>query len=281
MTQKHLGKRVHDLLDQRLSRVETVEAMEHLDECAVCAERWRELRASREALNSSEAGIDMRFAQQLLDTQRMAQIAREETPHRARAASGTNRRPATMAVASFAVVLVGVAAAYIAGAPPQVSLEFASGPQSNAAQSVAYHPADSLRAGEQLRSWVHPDWEQTGLVPLEAKVVRRANGANALVASVLAGMDRVIIIEHHGQLADTLMSEVNRANVEGVVAYVLSEDPAQIVWQTGDVVIYATCECSVYTLESVAEAFPVDAHPGFVDRVSDGVSGFVDALLGN
>ncbi len=281
MTHKHLGKRVHDLLDQRLSRAETVEAMEHLDECAECNERWSELRHAREALNSSEAGIDMRFAQQLLDTQRMAQIAREETPHRARAASGNTRRPVTMVAASAAVVSAGVAAAYIAGAPAEVSLEFASGPQTNAAQSVAYHGADSMRAGDQLRSWVHPDWEQTGLVPLEAKVVRRGNGANALVATILAGMDRVIIIEHHGQLVDSLMSDVSRANVDGVVAYVLSDDPAQIVWQTGDVVISATCECSLYTLESVAEAFPVDAQPGFVDRVSDGMTGFVDVLLGN
>jgi len=80
--------------------------MEHLDECPECAERWQELRAAREALNSSEVGIDVRFAQQLLDRKRMAQIASEETPERARAASGAGRKHVTMAAAAVGAMFV-------------------------------------------------------------------------------------------------------------------------------------------------------------------------------
>ena len=96
MNDKHLGDRIHDLLDGRLSRTDTHAAMAHLDHCEECSKRWQELRSAREALNSSPAGIDMRFAQMLLDKDRMAQIAQGESKHVARAARGRgSARPAS------------------------------------------------------------------------------------------------------------------------------------------------------------------------------------------
>ncbi|MEX0914175.1 MAG: zf-HC2 domain-containing protein [Demequina sp.] len=281
MSTKHLGERVHDLLDNRLSRAETVAAMEHLDECAECVERWQELRSAREALNSSEAGIDVRFAQQLLDRERMAQIAREETPARARAAAGPGRKHLTMVAAAVGAMFVGVTAAYVAGAPQELSLEFAASSMSGNNQSVSFHDSDSMRQGDQLRSWVHPDWDETGLVPIEAKVVQRASGANVLVATLLSDMEPIVVTEQHGQLAADVVRDMPRADVETATAYVVSEDPARIIWQAGDVVISATCECALVTLCEVAEAFPTDDDPGFVDRISAGVGEFADILTGD
>lgn len=281
MSTKHLGQRVHDLLDNRLSRAEAVVAMEHLDECPECAERWQELRAAREALNSSEVGIDVRFAQQLLDRKRMAQIASEETPERARAASGAGRKHVTMAAAAVGAMFVSVAAAYMAGAPQQLNLEFAASSAVGNNQSVSFHDSDSMRSGDQLRSWVHPDWESTELVPIEAKVVQRSSGANVLVATLLSDLQPIVVTEQHGHLADDIVRDMPRADVDTATAYVVSEDPAQIIWQAGDVVISATCECTLVTLCEVAEAFPTDDDPGFVDRISAGVGEFADILTGD
>lgn len=53
-------------------------------------------------------------------------------------------------------------------------------------------------------------------------------------------------------------------------AYVLSESPWQLVWQTGDVVISATCSCPLPTLQEAAECFPAQKDPHFGARVLDG-----------
>jgi len=280
VTGKHLGERIHDLLDNRLSRSDAYAAMEHLGECDDCSARWRELREAREALNSSEAGIDMRFTQQLLDRERMAQIAKGETRHRARAASGRARRPITAAAATVSVLVLSVAAAYSAGAPKAVDYQFAAAPSLGGAQSVAFHGPDSMRAGDQLGNWVQPDWHASGLVPIEAKVVRNPEGSTVLVAAILSDMEPVIVTQQHGRLVQSLVEDLPRADVEGRNVYIVSEDPAQVVWQTREVVVSALCECDMATLEAVASAFPADKQPGFVDRVATGVGELADALTG-
>lgn len=280
MTAKHLGERVHDLLDNRLSRADAYAAMEHLGECDNCSARWRELRAAREALNSSEAGIDMRFTQQLLDRERMAQIAKGESRHRARVASGRARRPITLAVTGASLAVVALAAAYSAGAPTPVDHEFAAASSLGGAQSVAFHGPDSMRAGDQLSAWVQPDWHATGLVPIEAKVVHGPEGSTVLVAALLADMEPVIVTEQRGRLVDSLVEDLPRADVDGREVYIVSDDPAQVVWQSREVVVSALCECEMSTLETVAAAFPADHEPGFVDRVATGVGELADALTG-
>lgn len=263
-----------------MNREDTYSAMAHLGECDECGARWQELRKARAALNSSEAGIDMRFAQQLLDRNRMAEIAKGETRHRARAASGTRRSPLIVAVAVVAVMCLGVGAAYAAGAPENVSLEFADSSRVGSNQSVSFMGPQSMRTGDQLRSWVHPDWQESGLVPVEARIIQRSSGANVLVASLLAEMESIIVTEQHGRLSDSMLAGLPIADVDGIRAYVLDYDPAHVVWQTGEVVISVACDCGLDTVEAVAAAFPTDTEPGFVDRVTTGLHEFADVLTG-
>ena len=277
MTPKHLGDKIHDLLDGRLTGEKAYAAMAHLGECEDCSARWHELRAAREALNTADAGIDMSFAQRLLDKDRIALIAADEQKSKRRAAAPPDRRPLALVVSvgAFAGLLLG--AAWVLGAPQQVGLEFVTS-HASASQPVVYMGAQGMRSGDQLRSWIHPNFDESSMVPVEAQVVRRANGSNVLIATLLRGMDVVVVTQEHGTLAPSVHG-MPRANVEGVDVYVVSSvEPAQVVWQTGDVVIALGCECDLSTLESAAGEFPKVEGPGIADRVSDGLEELVNLL---
>ncbi|MFW7414411.1 zf-HC2 domain-containing protein [Demequina sp. SO4-18] len=278
MSDQHLGDDLHDLLDHRLSAERTARAMSHLEHCPDCRMRWDDLREAREALKTASAGIDMTFAQQLLDRDRMAEIAKGESRHQARAARGRHRRPMLAAVIMLVAVTTGVGAAYVAGAPDEVSLEFAEGPatttQAAAAGDVTYVAAQTMRGGDALRSWVHPDWEATGLKPVEGAVLRTQGGDLVFVATILANLEPVVITEQHGRLSSAFEERFESLDLGHTVAYVVSAEPRQLVWQTGDVVISATCSCALSTLEAVAACFPAQGEPGFVDRVADGIQEF-------
>ncbi len=279
MKSKHLGDSIHDLLDGRLRGDRAYTAMAHLGECEECTHRFHELRAARDALNSSEAGIDMRFAEQLLDRTRIAEIAAAESPENARATRHTRRGPVTSvaALALAAVLIVG--AAWQVGAPNDVTLEFAQPRKATGTSSVSYFDPQGMRNGELLRSWIHPDFSKSDLIPIEARVVQRANGQLALFATLLTGPDVVQIVQQHGHLTSSLVAQMPHANVDAADVYVVeSGTSSTVVWQTGDVVVALSCECSLPTLESVAAEFPAGTDPGFVDRVSEGLDSFADAL---
>lgn len=280
MTEGHLGERIHDLLDGRLSRGEAHEAMAHLSECDDCSARWQELRDAREALHSSQAGIDMRFTEQLLNRERMAEIARGESKHRARAARGRDRRPATIAVAAIVIVAFTLGAAYVAGAPDTVSPKLASLSASGVGGSIAVMGPDSMDEGTQIAAWVHPDWQASGLVPIEARVERH-NGAVVLVASLLVGLEPIVITEQHGHLSSDVADAAPRLTVGGVDAFLVNTQPVQLVWQSGRVVIAATCSCAVDTLVRVVAAFPSADEPGVIDRIATGLGVFAGALTGH
>lgn len=277
MRSKHLGDAVHDLLDGRLRGDRAYAAMAHLGECEDCAARFHELKAARDALNSSQAGIDMRFAQRLLDRERIAEIAAAEDARKARVRRPHRRGPIVVAASAFAVLAsVVVAAAWRAGEPDELSLEFAQ--PRDTATPVDYVDTQGMRQGE-LRSWIHPDFSTSSLIPVEAKVVQRSNGQMVLVATMLAGLTDVTVVQQHGRLNSRLVSEFPLANVEQADVYVVESGySSTVVWQTGDVVVALSCECSLPTLEAVAEEFPSGSEPGFVDRVSDGFQSFADAL---
>lgn len=291
MSDQHLGDELHDLLDNRLSAARTAESMRHLDACADCRLRWDDIREAREALQTSSAGIDLTFSQDLLDRDRIAEIARDEPKQQARAARGRDRRPVLVSLIILVALSTGVGAAYVAGAPTEVTLEFAQEPvqtasdmRAQAAQSgvvqaatslprtatVAYMGPSSMRGGESLRSWVHPDWKETGVTPVEASVVTTRNGDLVLVASVLFDRQAVIITEQHGELSTALTDHAEAVDLGHTQAYIVSESPWQLVWQTGDVVISATCSCPLPTLQEVAECFPAQEDPRFAKRVIDG-----------
>lgn len=291
MSDQHLGDELHDLLDNRLSAARTAASMRHLDVCADCRLRWDDIRKSREALQTSSAGIDLTFSQDLLNRDRIAEIARDEPKQQARAARGKDRRPMFASLIVLVVLTTGVGAAYIAGAPTEVSLEFAHEPAQAArgtyasaaqpglmqaavaprAATVAYLDPSSMRGGESLRSWVHPDWKETGVTPVEASVVTTRNGDMVLVASVLFDRQSIVITEQHGQLSSALTDHAESVDLGHTQAYIVSESPWQLVWQTGDVVISATCSCPLPTLQEVAECFPAQEDPRFAKRVLDGL----------
>lgn len=279
MKPKHLGDSIHDLLDGRLRGDRAYTAMAHLGECEECAARFHELRAARDALNSSEAGIDMRFAQQLLDRQRIAEIAAAESPEKARATRPARRGPVVSVAALAVVAVLIVGAAWHTGAPDDVSLEFAQPRKPSGTSSVAYFDPQGMRDGELLRSWIHPDFSKSDVIPIEARVVQRSNGQLALFATLLSGDDIVQIVQQHGHLVSSLVERMPHANVDGAEVFVVeSGTSSTVVWQNGDVVVALSCECSLTTLESVAAEFPAGTDPGFVDRVSEGFRTFADAL---
>ncbi|WP_296664974.1 anti-sigma factor [Demequina sp.] len=280
MTARHLGERIHDLLDNRLSRPAAAEAMAHLSECPECTERWRELRAAREALNSSEAGIDMTFARRLLDRERMAQMAEQENPRSARAARGRDRRPVILTLSVTLVLVAVLGAAYVAGAPAEVDPELSASSE-DGMLSVVQLDSQSMRSGDELNAWIHPDWQASGFVPVEAVVREASDGSPVLVARLLSGSQPVLVLEQQGRLNSAYVADAPLAEVEGIDAFVVSTSPASVVWQAGEIVVSLTCTCAVGTLEDVAAAFPQDGEPGFVDRIMSGMGVFADALTGN
>lgn len=278
MRARHLGDAIHDLLDGRLRGDRAYAAMAHLGECEDCAARFHELRAARDALNSSQAGIDMRFAQRLLDRERIAEIAAQEDVRKARVARPRRRAPLVFA-ASAVLMLAGavVTAAWQAGEPAQVGLEFAQPRES--AVPIAHVDTQGMRRGE-LRSWIHPDFAASRLIPVDAQVVQRRNGQQVLVARLLSGMTDITVVQQHGRLNDGLVGQLPVEEVNGEDVYVLDEGPtSSVVWQTGDVVIALSCDCTLEELAAVAEEFPSAEEPGFVERVSDGFDALADALL--
>lgn len=248
--------------------------MAHLGECESCARRFHELKSARDALTSSQAGIDMRFAQRLLDRDRIAEIAAGSPSLGARPHRVVRRAPvlAATSLVVIAVVLVGVA--WRLGAPDEVTLAFAA-PRDSATVPVSYVDTQAMRTGEQLDSWIHPDFASSSLVPIEARVVQRPNGALMLVASLLAGTDEVTVLQAHGHLSASEIAQMPVADVDAAEVFVvesLSDYSSTVVWQTGDVVVALSCECSLTRLESVAEEFPSASEPGFADRVTEGFS---------
>lgn len=271
MSDQHLGDDLHDLLDNRLSPARCAAAMAHLDACEECRAKWDGLRAARDALKTSTAGIDMRFTEQLLDRDRIAEIAKGEPKHQARAARPPDRRPMLVAVLACALAGLVVATAYVVGEPEEVSLEFTASDDA-AGTAVVRMGAQTMRSGDQLRSWVHPDWEATDLVPVEAAVVRSRSDENVLVASILSGMDSIVVTEQHGRLSPVVAEYYAPVDLGHTDAYLVSDRPRQLVWQTGDVVISVTCTCASSTLEEAAKAFPAHGDRTAIDRIVDGMS---------
>lgn len=281
MTSKHLGESIHDLLDGRLRGDRAYAAMAHMGECEDCALRFHELKAARDALTSSEAGIDMRFAQRLLDRERIAEIA-AGAPSVGHKKRGSVRKAPVLAAASLiviAVVLVGVA--WRVGAPDEVTLAFAA-PREGGAYPVAYADTQQMRSGELLQAWIHPDFSTSGVIPVEATVVQRGDGGMVLVATIVAGPEaqQVTVVQQHGHLSQHATDQMPRADVKGAEVYVVENEgySPMVVWQTGDVVVALSCECSLTTLESVAEEFPSASDPGFADRVAEGFSTLAAAV---
>jgi len=279
VTGRHLGERIHDLLDNRLPRPAAAEAMAHLSECEECATRWHELRSAREALHSSEAGIDMRFTSRLLDRNRMAEIASHETRRDVRAARGRDRRPVVLSLSLAAAAGAVVGAAYVAGTPAEVDPTVAAASYAGNVSLVSYQPSE-ISDGEVPDRWAQPDWESTVLEPLGASERIDPNGHRMFVLTMEAGDHRVVVTEQRGRLDPACVAEAPRITVDGVDFYQVETSPLRVVWQAGAVVATLTCDCTWEALEEVAEQFPQDGEPGFADQVMSGMSVITAALTG-
>jgi anti-sigma factor RsiW len=280
VTTRHLGKRLYALVDGRLSRDEAYVAMAHVGECAECAEKWDALRRDRIALQTSGTGIDMSFTDHLLDRARIAEIARDEPKRHARAARGRGVNVALVGVSLFAGGAIFLGVLWKLGAPPEVGLEVAAAPDQSTASSVQLMGAPRMRIEGSLVSWVHPSWESSTVIPVDAAVVQTASGTTVLVARILAGNDSITVVEQRGKLPAGFGSEFPMGGVTGHEVYVVSDHPTQVVWDAGGVVVGLDCICSLDVLESVASQFPNGNEPGVFARLGDGLRAVADAVTG-
>ena len=280
MTTRHLGKRLYALVDGRLSREDAYVAMAHVGECAECSSKWEAVRKDRIALQTSGSGIDMSFTSHLLDRGRIAEIARDEPKRHVRAASGRAVNVAVVGVSLFAGGALFLGLLWRLGAPPEVGLEVAALPDVESASSVQLMGAPGMRLEGSLVSWVHPAWDSSALIPVDASVIQTANGTTVLVARVLAGNDSITVIEQRGTLPAGFSSEFPMGGVMGREVYVVSDHPTQVVWDAGGVVVGLGCTCSLDVLESVASQFPNGKEPGVMERLGDGLRAVADAVTG-
>lgn len=264
-----------------MGRQQAVEAMEHLEQCDECAAQWRELRAQREALNSSQAGIDMSFAQQLLDKDRIAQIAAGEPKGNVRAATPPSKRPLMLAAVAVIATFGLLSTAYWMGEPERIELEFASA-ASIEASGVTQVSSSAASSDEIVASWVHPDWETADLKLVKSAVLARSDGALVLVGTMLDldTLTPVLVAEQHGSLSEDF-AELPSIEIQTGPAYVIASDPARLVWQSGDVVVSLTCECTLGEITRIAETFPAQSDPGLVEQVGDGLIEMASIIAGH
>ena len=206
----------------------------------------------------------MSFAQLLLDKERMAHIAAGESKHVARAAKGRDKRPVTIAAAAAIILGFTVVSAYLAGTPDTVDASIVAMADSGDRSTTVIN-AQSMDDAE-MTDWVQPDWQASGLIPVEAKIMRHGD-ADVLVASLLVGLEPVVIIEKRGRLAAVVVQRAPRIAVNDINVYVVNSAPLQVLWQSGSVVVAATCTCAIDTLATAIAAFPRLPNPASPTRL--------------
>ena len=111
-------------------------------------------------------------------------------------------------------------------------------------------------------------------------MANRRNRVDQLFLALVSGLDRVLVTEQHGQLASA-WADVPTVQQGDQVFHVIHGTPTSLVWEAGDLVLTASCDCEVSTLVDVATAFPADDEPGVVDRISAGLGQLVDEIIGS
>lgn len=280
MTTRHLGKKVYELVDGRLGREDAVAAMAHLDECPECSATWKALLRDREALQTSGTGIDLSFTQHLLDKSRIAEIARDEPRRHVKAASGRGRN----VLMGLGVALLGGGAVlgllWRLGELPKIDLDFALAADRSQADQVRLYESSSMRESGALGDWLHPSWEESSLIPVDAAVLNYEDGSTVLVATFLSGMDTITVVERVGRLAPGVADDAVTSVAGDHALYVLGGESTSLVFGTGDTVVGLTCECELEILRQVADAFPDGAAQDVWDRLGDGWDTVAEAVTG-
>ncbi len=278
MSERHLGKKIHDLVDGRLSRADAAEAMEHLADCAECAEERAAIVADRQALRTSGEGIDTQAIANLLERDRIAERAKSEPRRHERAAKGHGTPVLRIAVLLLVGVGVISASLYVVGAPEAARLEYGiSAPVRG--ETYAYFDASRVRSSPALEVWSQPHWDDSGLVPIEARLVLTGEGVKVLESTFLAGLEQVLLVQQKGYLPESTTQGYPATKYTQREAFIVSMDrPAHIVFESGHEVIQLLCECPLDILEDVADEFPAQEPISPLERMEAGLRNVMKAL---
>ena len=280
MTTRHLGKRLCLLLDSRLDRDETLRAMAHLDECEACSEEWESLRRDREALQTSGTGIDMRFAQRLLDKERIAEIALAEPKRHAKAATGAHPHVLRATVLSASGVVGILAILYILGQPKEIPLEtFLYGSQYSGL-AIGTSAAPAMTSVPDMEAWAHPVWDAPVDAQVEAVVFTDGSG-RILSATMVVAAEEFTVTERKGQLPADVSNVLERTGTESRDVFLLEGDGTSVLFESGNKVVKIDCACPVEDLVGFADTFPEGRAPGVLERLGEGVGVFADAVTGD
>ncbi len=278
MTARHLGKRLFPLLDGRLDRAETLEAMAHLDSCPGCSQEWADLRRDREALQTSGSGIDMRFAQKLLDRDRIAEIAQAEPRRHIKVAGGVRPHFLRATLLSAAGVTIVLMLLYALGEPGVVGPEaFIAGSANH--EAVLRNFPSSEAQQEALAPWVHPMWREGTVAPVSA-VRMEANGVHIVVAVVIVGNDELTVSEAKGRLPADLGDPLVRVNHDAREVFQVEGEDSTIFFESENSVVRIDCSCPLESLLAVADTFPESRDLGVFERLGQGVGAVASAVTG-
>lgn len=304
---QHLGDQVSALVDGQLYGASRDRALVHVAGCDRCAAEVKDARDARESLRGRLCDVrpDPAFMSRLLamsaqDEPRHAPAAlraSEDLPPRSVALCGDVREGAPRwlrGAALSALAATGVAAAglFVLGARPVVVparttnealAVLASAPQparsTSGSVNVSLDPG-GMHAGvpaEDVFGWMQSEgWQRPGSLPAGTSLTQvRFLGANdeILEVDLESALGRVVLREQKGQLSVSELTGSSRAVVGGATVYVLSDEPAHLVWQSSDTVIDIVSEMSVENVLQLVSTFTVDEFDtGFQARVGRGWS---------
>lgn len=279
MTTRHLGKRLYPLVDGRLARAETIEAMTHVDDCVACRSAWDNLRRDREALQTSGKGIDMKFAVRLLDQGRIAEIALAEPKRHVKVASRV--RPhvwrASITGAVLCVTVLGIL--WSLGAPDEVRLDSVLAGDAIPGQQTAVVSNSAIRGSDALATWALPAWDDEEIIPVEALLIDHA-GSATLFVTIRSDGSEITMTETTGRLPRNIAESMDLWAGAPRALFVI-EDPHQILaFEAADKVVVLACRCAPEVLVDVALAFPEAYGPTVFERLGDGAQAVADAVTG-
>lgn len=273
----HVTRQLSLLIDGRLERPDALKAMAHLAECETCTSEWAALRKDHEALQTSGSGIDMRFAQRLLDRERIAVIAQAEPRRHAKAAS--TMRPhvlrGTLMVASGAIGILAIL--YLLGEPQEIPVSTLIAGNSATGQAVMAISVNGADKADTLVASGHPEWVDSEMVPLET-VTLEEDGIRLSQTTVRMGENQFVVTEGHGRLQRDIGEVLEQSTQGDRAVFLVDGEGAGILFASGDMVVMIDCSCSEEVLIGVAEYFPEESPPGVLTRLGDGVEELADVV---
>jgi hypothetical protein len=275
----HVTRQLNLLIDGRLERQDALKAMAHLAECESCTDEWDALRRDREALQTSGSGIDMRFAQRLLDRERIAVIAQAEPRRHAKAANCV--RPhvlrGSLLVASGAIGILTIL--YMLGEPKEIPLSTLIAGNSVSETTVQMVSMDDAEETAALVASGHPEWAGSELTPLGTTILED-DGIRVSRTTVRMGENELIVTERRGRLPRDIAEVLEQSAQGDRTVFLFDGDGAGILFESGQMVVTIGCSCPKEILVGVAQGFPEERSPGVLSRLGDGMGELADVVTG-